>query len=172
VNLHVHERGSVVIPRETGGDGFLTHRDANLPESTWRVLRDHFRLTGDRKDESARAFVGRLLRVALAVLYAPAYRLAVVVHRQDLESLRHLFRLAGWKPGQPLIPVFHRVHKSNAHQIGVSRRLTLFGSFYGRLVPFGTHWIVFHRSTRFSHTRQRVVVTTARTMRPAAGNRA
>lgn len=54
-NLHVHERGSVVFPRETRGEGLLSDRDANLPEPTWRVLRDHFRLKGERRDKPARA---------------------------------------------------------------------------------------------------------------------
>ena len=74
VNLHVHERGSVVFPRETRGDDLLFDRDANISEATWRVLRDHFGLKGERRDEEARAFVGRLFRVAFAVLHAPSYQ--------------------------------------------------------------------------------------------------
>jgi hypothetical protein len=74
VNLHVHERGSVVFPRETRGDDLLSDRDANLPETTWRVLRDHFGLAGERRDDGARAFVGRLFRAAFAVLHTPSYQ--------------------------------------------------------------------------------------------------
>jgi hypothetical protein len=74
VNLHVHERGSVVFPRETRGDGLLTDRDANLPEPTWRVLRGHFGLKGERRDEAARALVGKLFRVVFAILHAPSYQ--------------------------------------------------------------------------------------------------
>jgi hypothetical protein len=74
VNLHVHERGSVVFPRETRSDGLLADRDANLPEATWRILRQHFGLKGERRDDAARAFVGRLFRVACAVLHAPSYQ--------------------------------------------------------------------------------------------------
>jgi hypothetical protein len=74
VGLHVHERGSVVFPRETRGDDLLSDRDANIPEATWRVLRDHFALKGGRRDDFARAFVGRLFRVAFAVLHAPSYQ--------------------------------------------------------------------------------------------------
>lgn len=74
VNLHVHERGSVVIPRETRSEDLLSDRDANLPEPTWRILRNDFGLTGDRRDDDARALAGRLLRVVLAVLHAPAYQ--------------------------------------------------------------------------------------------------
>jgi hypothetical protein len=73
-NLHVHERGSIVFPRETRGDGLLGDRDANLPEPTWRVLRDHFGLTGARRDEVARAFVGKLFRVVFAILHSPSYQ--------------------------------------------------------------------------------------------------
>jgi hypothetical protein len=73
-NLHVHERGSVVFPRETRGDDLLKYREANLGESTWRVLRDHFDLSGERRDEAARAFVGRLFRVTFAILHAPSYQ--------------------------------------------------------------------------------------------------
>lgn len=74
VNLHVHERGSVVIPRETRGEGFLADLDANLPEATWRILRAHFGFKGERRDESARQFVGQLFRVSLAILHAPSYQ--------------------------------------------------------------------------------------------------
>jgi hypothetical protein len=74
VNLHVHERGSVVFPRETRGDGLLADRDANLLEATWRVLRDHFGLKGERRDEPARALAGKLFRVAFAILHAPNYQ--------------------------------------------------------------------------------------------------
>ena len=74
VGLHVHERGSVVIPRETCGEGLLVDREANLPEPAWRILRGHFGLSGERRDDIARALAGRLIRVALAVLHAPAYQ--------------------------------------------------------------------------------------------------
>ena len=74
VNLHVHERGSVVFPRQTHGSDLLSDSDANLPEATWRILRDHFGLTGERRDDSARALVGRLFRVIFAVLHAPSYQ--------------------------------------------------------------------------------------------------
>jgi hypothetical protein len=74
VNLHVHERGSVAFPRETRGEGLLADRDANIPEATWRVLRDHFGLRGERRDDPARALAGRLLRVGFAVLHAPSYQ--------------------------------------------------------------------------------------------------
>jgi hypothetical protein len=74
VNLHVHERGSVVIPRETCGDDLLTDRDANLGEPTWRILREHFSLRGERRDKAARLFAGRLLRIVLGALHAPAYQ--------------------------------------------------------------------------------------------------
>lgn len=73
-NLHVHERGSVVFPRETRGDDLLSDRDANVGETTWRVLRDHFNLAGERRDEDARALVGQLFRVGFAILHAPSYQ--------------------------------------------------------------------------------------------------
>lgn len=73
-NLHVHERGSVVFPRETRGDDLLSDRDANIAEQTWRIVRAHFGLTGERRDVDARAFVGKLFRVGFAVLHAPAYQ--------------------------------------------------------------------------------------------------
>lgn len=74
VNLHVHERGSVLFPRETRGDDLLVDRDANIPEVTWRVLGDYFELSGERRDAPARAFVGRLFRVAFAIFHAPSYQ--------------------------------------------------------------------------------------------------
>jgi type ISP restriction-modification system protein/N-6 DNA methylase len=73
-NLHVHERGSVVFPRETRGEDLLSDRDANIGEPTWRVLSEHFGLTGLRRDIDARSFVGRLFRVGFAALYAPTYQ--------------------------------------------------------------------------------------------------
>lgn len=73
-NLHVHERGCVVFPRETRGDDLLSDRDANIGEKTWRVLRAHFGLKGERRDADAHAFVGKLFRVAFAILHAPAYQ--------------------------------------------------------------------------------------------------
>jgi hypothetical protein len=83
VNLHVHERGSVVIPQQSLPEGMLAHHVANLPEPTWRLLRDHFGLSGERRSEDARALVGRLFRVALAVLHAPAYQ---ADHRSALSA--------------------------------------------------------------------------------------
>lgn len=73
-NLHVHERGSVVFPRETKGDDLLSDRDANISEGSWRVLRSHFRLKGERRDPDARALVSKLFRVAFAILHAPSYQ--------------------------------------------------------------------------------------------------
>ena len=74
LGLHVHERGSVVFPRETRSDDLLGDRDANIVEPAWRVLRAHFGLAGERRDPDARGFVGRLFRTALAVLHAPSYQ--------------------------------------------------------------------------------------------------
>lgn len=74
INYHVHERGSYVFPRETRSDDLLADRDANIAEATWRALRDHFGLSGNRRDDAARALVGKLFRVCFAVLHAPAYQ--------------------------------------------------------------------------------------------------
>jgi hypothetical protein len=73
-NLHVHERGSVVFPRETVSDDLLAHSDANIAEPAWRVLRDHFGLSGERRADDARALVGKLFRMAFATLHAPSYQ--------------------------------------------------------------------------------------------------
>ena len=73
-NLHVHERGSVVFPRETRGEDLLSDRDANISETAWRVLSKHFGLAGLRRDVDARSLVGHLFRVGFAILYAPAYQ--------------------------------------------------------------------------------------------------
>jgi hypothetical protein len=83
VNLHVHERGSVVFPRQTRGNDLLSDSDANIPEATWRVLRQHFGLKGERRDEAACAFVGRLFRIAFAMLHAPSYQ---AEHRSALSA--------------------------------------------------------------------------------------
>lgn len=73
-NLHVHERGCVAFPRETRGDDLLSDRDANIGEKTWRILRQHFGLKGERREADAHAFVGKLFRIAFAILHAPAYQ--------------------------------------------------------------------------------------------------
>jgi Protein of unknown function (DUF3987)/Type ISP C-terminal specificity domain len=58
-------------------DGF-TLRDVRRNQwrslTTWRALRDHFGLKGKRRDEVARAFVGKLFRVAFTILHAPSYQ--------------------------------------------------------------------------------------------------
>ena len=74
VGLHVHERGSVVFPREIASDDLLAHRDANIAEPAWRVLRGHFGLSGNRAGDEARRFVAKLFRIAFAVLHAPSYQ--------------------------------------------------------------------------------------------------
>lgn len=83
VNLHVHERGSVAFPREIVSDDLLEHRDANIAEPAWRVLRDHFGLSGTRSGDDARAFVGKLFRVTFSVLHAPSYQ---AEHKSALSS--------------------------------------------------------------------------------------
>jgi hypothetical protein len=82
-NLHVHERGSVVFPREVQ-EGFSAERYANLLESAWRVLGVHFGLTEPtdtsrrftvlRDSDDARMFVGKLFRVGFAILHSPGYQ--------------------------------------------------------------------------------------------------
>lgn len=83
VNRHVHERGSAIFPRETVSDDLLADRDANIAEPAWRVLREHFGLTGERRDDAARGFVGKVFRVAFAVLHAPSYQ---AEHKSALSS--------------------------------------------------------------------------------------
>jgi len=58
-----------VFPRETRGEDLLADRDANIPEATWRVLRDHFGLKGERRDDAARTLVAKLFRVTFAILH-------------------------------------------------------------------------------------------------------
>ena len=72
--MHVHERGSVVFPRETNNEGLFADRDANIDENAWRKLRDALGLKGERRDQDARAFVGKLFRLAFAILHTPAYQ--------------------------------------------------------------------------------------------------
>ena len=74
VNLHVHERGSVVFPRDVRAEGLFSEREANLEELAWRRLPEHFQLQGERHDEQARILGGKLIRAALAVLHAPNYQ--------------------------------------------------------------------------------------------------
>lgn len=73
-NLHVHERGSVVIPKEVVGTGLYSHRLANITESAWKAMRDHFGLEGRREDDPAREFVGKLFRAIFALLHSPQYQ--------------------------------------------------------------------------------------------------
>jgi hypothetical protein len=73
VNYHLHERGSYVFPRDTL-EAFSPERYANLAEPVWRAISAHNGVVGTRATPEARAYVGRLFRVAFAVLYAPAYQ--------------------------------------------------------------------------------------------------
>lgn len=73
-NLHVHERGSVIFPRETTGADLLGDRDANIAEPVWRAVSAAFGLSGPRRDQPARDTVGDLFRVVFAMIYAPAYQ--------------------------------------------------------------------------------------------------
>ena len=52
----------------------LSDRDANIGERTWRILSEHFKLFGLRRDADARKFVGRLFRLGFAILHSPAYQ--------------------------------------------------------------------------------------------------
>lgn len=63
-----------MFPRESRSDDLLSDRDANIPEATWRVLRDHFGLKGERRDDPARGLVAKLFRAAFAILHAPRYQ--------------------------------------------------------------------------------------------------
>lgn len=82
-NLHVHERGSVVFPRETTSADMLGDRDANLAEAVWRALATVQGLSGLRRDKVARDLVGDLFRVVFAMLYAPSYQ---AEHKSALAS--------------------------------------------------------------------------------------
>jgi hypothetical protein len=72
-----------VFPRDTISNDLLAHRDANIAEPTWRFLRDHFGLAGERSGDAARLLVGRLFRVAFALLHAPSYQ---AEHKSALSS--------------------------------------------------------------------------------------
>ena len=48
-NLHVHERGSVLFPRETR-ESFSDEQYGNIAESAWRTLGKHFGLTAALTD--------------------------------------------------------------------------------------------------------------------------
>ena len=83
-NLHVHERGSVLFPREIAEE-FSAEKYGNVAESVWRIAGANFgltshdataasRLTVTRASADARAFVGKLFRVGFGVLHAPAYQ--------------------------------------------------------------------------------------------------
>lgn len=82
-NLHVHERGSVVFPRETTSEDLLADRDANLAEPVWRAMASAYCLAGARRDQVARDLVGELFRVVFGMLHAPAYQ---AEHKSALSS--------------------------------------------------------------------------------------
>ena len=73
VGLHVHERGSVVFPRETVSDDLLAQRDANIAELAWRgaarPLRSNRRAQrGSRARFRRQAVPGRLRDASRAKL--------------------------------------------------------------------------------------------------------
>jgi len=78
VDLHVHDRGSVCFPARfkppprRDERTFLTG-GANLAPKTWEMLRRTLDLRGDLEGPAARQLVGRLFRLALAILHAPQY---------------------------------------------------------------------------------------------------
>src|SRR5258708_10054525 len=51
-NLHVHERGSVVFPRETRSHDLLSYPHANIGEATRRILSKHYGLSGLRPEDN------------------------------------------------------------------------------------------------------------------------
>jgi type ISP restriction-modification system protein len=63
-----------VFARETRSGGLFADPEANIDERAWRKLRDLFELSGERFGENARVLVGKLFRLAFAILYAPAYQ--------------------------------------------------------------------------------------------------
>jgi hypothetical protein len=73
VDLHVHDRGSVCIPRELRAGDLVTRPAANLSQSAWTAIRDAWRLRGSLEGKDARDAVATLFQCALAVIYAPAY---------------------------------------------------------------------------------------------------
>ncbi|MBX4959523.1 helicase [Rhizobium lentis] len=97
VNRHVHERGSVVFPRQVK-DSLAGEAYANLTNNVWKTLGMHFGLTEQqvatsgasvrpltvsRDSEVARDFTGKLFRVAFAILHAPAYQ---AEHKSSLSA--------------------------------------------------------------------------------------
>lgn len=73
VDLHVHDRGSVCFPRESVSGTLVSDRTANLAHAAWAKLKDAWTISGDLTGASAKALVGRLFRLALAIMHSPQY---------------------------------------------------------------------------------------------------
>ena len=74
VDLHVHERGSVVFLAKLGEKTCYPTATPTFRRQPGAPLRSHFDYKGERRDKSARIFVGRLFRIAFVVLHAPSYQ--------------------------------------------------------------------------------------------------
>jgi len=74
VDLHVHDRGSVCLPREVRAGSLMTVPQANLSPSAWKNLAAAWGLSGNLSAEAARTLVGRLFRCALAIPHSPQYQ--------------------------------------------------------------------------------------------------
>lgn len=74
VDLHVHDRGSVCLPREVRAGPLVSVPNANLSPSVWKGLALAWDLSGDLSAEAARTLVARLFRCALAILHSPQYQ--------------------------------------------------------------------------------------------------
>lgn len=73
LDLHVHDRGSVMIPAVSSAGSLGEHLVANISPSHWRIIAQAWSLE-DRLDGPAAFQAARnLIRICLAVMHAPAF---------------------------------------------------------------------------------------------------
>lgn len=73
VDLHVHDRGSVCIPRHIRGGDAAGDVVANILPSAWRALRAAWHMRGEVNGHDAQRTVLEIFRCAIAILHAPSY---------------------------------------------------------------------------------------------------
>jgi len=73
LDLHVHDRGSVVIPAIISFDALAKTHLANLTPETWRRLREAWRIDGELQSDAAHNCARKIIYIALALMHSPAY---------------------------------------------------------------------------------------------------
>lgn len=73
LDLHVHDRGSVMIPAISSAGSLGEHNVANVSPAHWRVIAEAWSLEGGLDGSDALRTARDLIRISLAIMHAPAF---------------------------------------------------------------------------------------------------